>query len=238
MIDILGYPIYNGYKDELIEKIINKEKKIHVVSGNPEVLYQGLYEKELYNNFVSEESLIIPDGVGVVYSAKIKGLQVKEKIAGVEVMQDIISYCDKASKTIYLLGAKKQVVEKCKNTIEKTYKNVKVVGYRDGYFDLENCDDLIEDINKCNPHALFVAMGCPRQERFIIKYMNKLPCKIYMGVGGSFDIIAGEVKRAPKWMIKLGIEWLYRVAKEPWRIKRLGSIPKFMFKALVYKNVG
>ncbi|WP_032121730.1 WecB/TagA/CpsF family glycosyltransferase [Clostridium amazonitimonense] len=238
MIDILGYPIYNGYKDELIEKIINKEKKIHVVSGNPEVLYQGLYEKELYNNFVSEESLIIPDGVGVVYSAKIKGLQVKEKIAGVEVMQDIISYCDKASKTIYLLGAKKQVVEKCKNTIEKTYKNVKVVGYRDGYFDLENCDDLIEDINKCNPHALFVAMGCPRQERFIIKYMNKLPCKIYMGVGGSFDIIAGEVKRAPRWMIKLGIEWLYRVAKEPWRIKRLGSIPKFMFKALVYKNVG
>lgn len=87
------------------------------------------------------------------------------------------------------------------------------------------------------PYVLFVAMGCPRQETFIAKYMNVLPCKVFMGVGGSFDVIAGKVNRAPKWMINIGLEWLYRVVKEPWRIKRLSSIPKFIFKVIINKYV-
>lgn len=84
--------------------------------------------------------------------------------------------------------------------------------------------------------AIFVAMGCPRQENFIVKYMDELPCKIFMGVGGSFDVIAEKVNRAPRWMINIGMEWAYRVSKEPWRIKRLGSIPKFI--GIVIKNRG
>ncbi|WP_115642444.1 WecB/TagA/CpsF family glycosyltransferase [Clostridium putrefaciens] len=238
MIEILGYPIYSGYKKEIlngIEQIVSSEGCVHIVSGNPEVLYQGLFEKSLYENFTSKRSIIIPDGVGVIFSAKVKGLKVKEKIAGIEVMQDIISYCNKKDKSIYLLGSKESVVKRCKTNIESTYKNIKVVGYKDGYFDLDNCDDIIEDINKCNPDVLFVAMGCPRQERFIIRYMDKLPCKVFMGVGGSFDILAGELKRAPKWMITFGIEWLYRILKEPFRIKRMKSIPKFMIRAIIGK---
>lgn len=238
MIEILGYPIYSGYKKEIlngIEQIVSSEGCVHIVSGNPEVLYQGLFEKSLYENFTSKKSIIIPDGVGVIFSAKVKGLKVKEKIAGIEVMQDIISYCNKKDKSIYLLGSKESVVKRCKTNIESTYKNIKVVGYKDGYFDLDNCDYIIEDINKCNPDVLFVAMGCPRQERFIIRYMDKLPCKVFMGVGGSFDILAGELKRAPKWMITFGIEWLYRILKEPFRIKRMKSIPKFMIRAIIGK---
>ncbi len=238
MIEILGYPIYSGYKKEIlndIEEIVSSEGCVHIVSGNPEVLYQGLFEKPLYENFTSKRSLIIPDGVGVIFSAKVKGLKVKEKIAGIEVMQDIISYCNRKDKSIYLLGSKDSIVRKCKVNIEATYKDINVVGYKDGYFDLDNCDDIIEDINKCNPDVLFVAMGCPRQERFIIKHMDKLHCKLFMGVGGSFDILAGELKRAPKWMITFGIEWLYRILKEPFRIKRMKSIPKFMIRAIIGK---
>ncbi len=238
MIEILGYPIYSGYKKEIlndIEEIVSSEGCVHIVSGNPEVLYQGLFEKPLYENFTSKRSLIIPDGVGVIFSAKVKGLKVKEKIAGIEVMQDIISYCNRKNKSIYLLGSKDSIVRKCKINIEATYKDINVVGYKDGYFDLDNCDDIIEDINKCNPDVLFVAMGCPRQERFIIKHMDKLHCKLFMGVGGSFDILAGELKRAPKWMITFGIEWLYRILKEPFRIKRMKSIPKFMIRAIIGK---
>ncbi|PPK49731.1 N-acetylglucosaminyldiphosphoundecaprenol N-acetyl-beta-D-mannosaminyltransferase [Clostridium algidicarnis DSM 15099] len=238
MIEILGYPIYSGYKKEIlndIEEIVSSEGCVHIVSGNPEVLYQGLFEKPLYENFTSKRSLIIPDGVGVIFSAKVKGLKVKEKIAGIEVMQDIISYCNRKNKSIYLLGSKDSIVRKCKINIEATYKGINVVGYKDGYFDLDNCDDIIEDINKCNPDVLFVAMGCPRQERFIIKHMDKLHCKLFMGVGGSFDILAGELKRAPKWMITFGIEWLYRILKEPFRIKRMKSIPKFMIRAIIGK---
>ncbi|WP_157469729.1 WecB/TagA/CpsF family glycosyltransferase [Clostridium algidicarnis] len=238
VIEILGYPIYSGYKKEIlndIEEIVSSEGCVHIVSGNPEVLYQGLFEKPLYENFTSKRSLIIPDGVGVIFSAKVKGLKVKEKIAGIEVMQDIISYCNRKDKSIYLLGSKDSIVRKCKVNIEATYKDINVVGYKDGYFDLDNCDDIIEDINKCNPDVLFVAMGCPRQERFIIKHMDKLHCKLFMGVGGSFDILAGELKRAPKWMITFGIEWLYRILKEPFRIKRMKSIPKFMIRAIIGK---
>ncbi|MBB6631225.1 WecB/TagA/CpsF family glycosyltransferase [Clostridium algidicarnis] len=238
VIEILGYPIYSGYKKEIlndIEEIVSSEGCVHIVSGNPEVLYQGLFEKPLYENFTSKRSLIIPDGVGVIFSAKVKGLKVKEKIAGIEVMQDIISYCNRKNKSIYLLGSKDSIVRKCKINIEATYKDINVVGYKDGYFDLDNCDDIIEDINKCNPDVLFVAMGCPRQERFIIKHMDKLHCKLFMGVGGSFDILAGELKRAPKWMITFGIEWLYRILKEPFRIKRMKSIPKFMIRAIIGK---
>lgn len=238
MIDILGYPIYSGYKKEIlndIEKIVSSEGCAHIVSGNPEVLYQGLFEKQLYDNFISKRSLIIPDGVGVIFSAKVKRLKVQEKIAGIEVMQDIISDCNRKNKSIYLLGSKDSIVKRCKLNIEATYKDINVVGYKDGYFDLDNCDTVIEDINKCNPDVLFVAMGCPRQERFIIKHMDKLPCKLFMGVGGSFDILAGELKRAPKWMITFGIEWLYRILKEPFRIKRMKSIPKFMIRAIIGK---
>ncbi|WP_249175702.1 WecB/TagA/CpsF family glycosyltransferase, partial [Clostridium tyrobutyricum] len=105
-----------------------------------------------------------------------------------------------------------------------------------GFFDLENCNNIIEDIKEKRPYAIFVAMGSPRQDIFISRNMEKLPCNIFMGVGGSFDVFAGKVKRAPKWMVNIGIEWLYRVIKEPWRIKRLISIPKFLINIIQYNR--
>jgi N-acetylglucosaminyldiphosphoundecaprenol N-acetyl-beta-D-mannosaminyltransferase len=101
---------------------------------------------------------------------------------------------------------------------------------------LDNCEDIIYDIDKSGAYILFVAMGAPRQDIFIADNMNRLPCTIYMGVGGSFDVFSGKIKRAPSWMIKLGLEWLYRVFKEPWRIKRLSSIPKFLLKVMLYNK--
>ena len=125
-------------------------------------------------------------------------------------------------------GAKKL----CKENIKKTFPNIKIVGSHNGFFDLNNCNDIIEDIKKSNPWGLFIAMGCPRQENFIVNYIDELNCNFYMPVGGSFDVFAGKVNRAPKWMLSLGLEWLYRVLKEPWRIKRLGVIPKFLLRVL------
>ena len=110
------------------------------------------------------------------------------------------------------------------------------LSYKNGFFDLDDCGDIIEDIREKDPWAIFVAMGSPRQEKFIEEHNNELPCKIFMGVGGSFDVFAGNVKRAPKWMINMGLEWLYRVSKEPWRIKRLTSIPKFLWMVFRNKN--
>ncbi|MEE0728482.1 MAG: WecB/TagA/CpsF family glycosyltransferase [Clostridium saudiense] len=226
--DMLGYEIFAANMDECLEVVLSKEK-VHIVSGNPEVLYTGLNDKNLFDNFTSDKSLIIPDGVGVQISAKILKTPVEEKIAGIELMKKILEKCEDSGEGIYLLGASEENLKACVANILRDYPRINISGYHNGFFDLDNPREILEEIKEKKPMAVFVAMGCPRQEKFIVRYMDELPCKIFMGVGGSFDVIAEKVNRAPRWMIDIGMEWAYRVAKEPWRIKRLGSIPKFIW---------
>lgn len=232
-IDILGYKIFSSTRDKCLEKAFNYDK-VHIVSGNPEVLFTALNNKELLYNFKSERALIIPDGVGIQISGKILNTEVKEKIAGIELMKDIIKKCVEDGKGIYLLGASQENLNACVANLLTMYPNLNLLGYKNGFFDIDNPKDVLDDIKNSKPEVLFVAMGCPRQEKFIVKYMDELPVRIFMGVGGSFDVIGEKVKRAPRWMINIGMEWAYRVVKEPRRIKRLGSIPKFLL--LVLKN--
>ena len=229
--EILGYKIFNDSKEKFIEHIKNMNK-VNIISGNPEVLFSGLENEELNKNFNEEYSIIIPDGAGTVLASKIVKNPVKEKIAGIEVMKEILNFCAKEGKGVYLLGATEETLIQCKDKLQELIPNLNIAGSHNGYFDLNNCEDILQDIKESNAYAIFVAMGCPRQENFIQKNIDKLPCTIYMGVGGSFDVFAGNVKRAPKWMISLCLEWLYRVSKEPWRIKRLGSIPKFLWRVI------
>ena len=229
--NILGYKVFNETKENFLREIDKRDKTI-VISGNPEILYNGLENEKLNKLFNGKDSIIIPDGVGTVLAAKMVKNPVKEKIAGIEVMKAIIEKCEKEGKGIYLLGAEEEILKLCKENIKKTFPNIKIVGSHNGFFDLNNCDDIIEDIKKSNPWGLFIAMGCPRQGNFIVNYIDELNGNFYMPVGGSFDVFAGKVNRAPKWMLSLGLEWLYRVLKEPWRIKRLGVIPKFLLRVL------
>lgn len=237
MSNILGYEIFNGSKDDFLNKLLKDDfKKVNIVSGNPEVLHMALNNPILNKNFNSESSIIIPDGFGVVLASKLINQPVKEKIAGIEVMESIIKYCAENRKSIFLLGAKEELLNKCAENLLKKYPSLIIGGKHNGYFDMDNCEALIASINKCDPYAVFVAMGAPRQEMFIIKYFDMIKTKIFMGVGGSFDVFAGKVNRAPKWMINSNLEWLYRVSKEPFRIKRLGVIPRFVLKAVTYKD--
>lgn len=229
--ELLGYKIFSDNKEELLKEIENK-KRVNIISGNPEVLYNGIKNEFLRNSFTKEDALIIPDGVGTLFAAKINGIDIKEKIAGIEVMNMLLEEARDKNLKVFLLGAKEEILIKCKEKIKENYDGINIVGSNNGFFDLDNCDDLIEKINESKADILFVAMGAPRQEVFIEKYKDKLCCKIFMGVGGSFDVFAGNVNRAPQFMINIGMEWLYRVAKEPWRIKRLGSIPKFLLLSL------
>ena len=225
-IDMLGYKIFASDMNSCLEKVFSM-KKVHIVSGNPEVLYVGLNNKELFKNFISDKSVIIPDGVGVQISAKILKTPVKEKIAGIELMKKILEKCEKTGESIYLLGASEENLKACVANIVRDFPKINIAGYHNGFFDLNNPKEILEEIKEKKPMAIFVAMGCPRQENFIVKYMD---------VGGSFDVIAEKVNRAPRWMINIGMEWAYRVSKEPWRIKRLRSIPKFI--GIVIKNRG
>ncbi|MDR3597597.1 WecB/TagA/CpsF family glycosyltransferase [Clostridium sp.] len=232
---ILNFKIFNEDKKALMN-YIEKFDKVNIISGNPEVLFNGLNNTILEENFNGKDSLIIPDGVGTVIASKLVKNPVKEKIAGIDVVREVLIKANIEKKSIYLLGAKEEVINKCVENIKHEFPNLKIAGFHNGFFDLNNCNDIIEDICNCNPWAIFVAMGSPRQEIFIEKVMKKSNTHIYMGVGGVFDIFAGELKRAPKLMISLGLEWLYRVIKEPFRIKRLIAIPKFLLLVLKYRN--
>lgn len=231
--EILGYKIFNRSKSELLKEIFKKDK-VNIISGNPEVLFSGLEDEKLNKNFNEEYSIIIPDGVGTVLASKIVKAPVEEKIAGIEVMKEILHKATEEEKGVYLLGAKEETLQECIKNIKKEIPTINIVGSHNGYFDLNSCEEIVQDIKEKKPWAIFVAMGCPRQETFIINNIDNLPCKIYMGVGGNFDVFAGNVKRAPKWMISLGLEWLYRVSNEPSRIIRLGAIPKFLWR--VFKS--
>ena len=228
---ILQYEVFNESMKELLNRVDSFEK-VHIVSGNPQVLICGLQNNVLLENFTNKNSIIIPDGISTVICSKIVKLPVKEKIAGIEAMDNIVKKCEKENQGIYLLGSTKETLDMCNINLRTKYRKLNILGSHDGYFEMDNCEELLMEIEKSKPYALFVAMGCPRQEMFITKYMDRLPCKVFMGVGGSFDIIAGTLKRAPKWMINIGLEWLYRVAKEPFRIKRLSAIPKFMLMVI------
>lgn len=231
--NVLGFEVFNKDMKTFME-YIDKYEKVNIVSGNPEVLFNGLNDNRLKKNFTSKNSIIIPDGVGTVLASKIVKNPVTEKIAGIEVVKQVLKKANEEKKSIYLVGAEQEIVEECVRKIKEEFPNLIIAGYHNGFFDMNNCDELVNDIIEKSPYAVFAAMGSPRQEIFIDKIMPYVNAKIFMGVGGVFDIFAGKLKRAPKWMINMGLEWLYRVAKEPVRIKRLTSIPKFL--ALVVRN--
>lgn len=232
---ILDFDVFNENKESLMNYVEGLDK-VNIISGNPEVLFNGLNNSLLKKSFNEKDSLIIPDGIGTVIASKLIKEPVKEKIAGIDVVKEVLIQADKKGKSVYFLGAKEDVVVKCVENIRRDYPKLKIAGYHNGYFDMDNCENIIKDIQKSNPWAIFVAMGSPRQEIFIEKIKNIMDTKIYMGVGGVFDIFSGNLKRAPKWMISLGLEWLYRVIKEPFRIKRLISIPKFLIVVLKNRN--
>jgi len=232
---MLDFNIFNKDKDALMTYIENFEK-VNIVSGNPEILFNGLNNSMLKENFNDKYSIIIPDGVGTVLAAKLLKKPVEEKIAGIDVVREVLIKANLEGKSIYLLGAKEEILRKCVENIKLEFPNLKVSGFHNGFFDLNNCDDIIEDVKMCEPWAIFVAMGSPRQEIFIKKIIDISNTHIFMGVGGVFDIFAGELTRAPKWMLSLGLEWLHRVILEPFRIKRLIVIPKFLLLVLRNKD--
>src|SRR5690554_401641 len=196
---------------ERVRNAIESHMQIHhtVINANKVVLLQN--DSELRRS-VNSADLINIDGKGVLWAAKLLGKPVKERVTGIDLMMECLNLCQKKGYKAYFFGAKEEVVLKLINKISKDYGENIVAGYRNGYFSPEQEEIIVEDIRKSNPQMLFVAVPSPKKENFL--YQNKNEFKnvnFIMGVGGSFDVIAGKVKRAPSWMQKFGLEWLYRL---------------------------
>ncbi|KKC29061.1 teichoic acid biosynthesis protein [Caldanaerobacter subterraneus subsp. pacificus DSM 12653] len=215
-----------------------KEDRIHIVATpNAEIIMMAQKDEE-YKKILNETNLNVPDGSGVVFASKVFNKPLKERVAGFDLMMEFVKWASHKDVSIYLLGAKPEVVEKAQSNLKNLYPSLKIVGFHHGYFNEKEEENIIEDINKRAAQVLFVALGAPKQEKWIYKNKEKLKVKIAMGVGGSFDVIAGKAKRAPEIYRKLGLEWLYRLIQEPWRYKRMSALPKFAFKVLLARLKG
>lgn len=218
--------------DSFIQKLetnVKEEKKTFVITANPETLMVGT-ENPLFDAILkSEHSIIVPDGIGVVKAAEMLHLPVKGRIPGVEIVQELLRILNETNRSIYLLGAKREVIEKLVEKLETDFPNLRILGYEDGY--VKDKDAVFEKVAQLKPDAVLVALGIPAQEILIHKHYDKFEKGIFIGVGGSFDVLSGTKKRAPELFIKLNLEWLYRIAKEPKRFKRFyDSNVKFIGK--------
>lgn len=236
-VEILKVPIDDVSNVEAMErlKIFLEEPNLKkVYTPNPEIVMLAQDDPELLR-IIQEADLVLADGIGLLIASKIKGLGLKERVTGIDTMEQLLRYSAGKGKSIYLLGGKPGVAEiACKN-IEEKYKGIKIAGFHHGYFQEEDEKEIIDNINRSKPDILFIALGAPKQEKWIDKYKNVLECRLAMGVGGGVDIYAGTAKRAPLIFQKLGLEWFYRLIKEPWRIKRMMNLPKFLMKIILTK---
>lgn len=224
--------LYKKGFDSFIQELsinVNQNKKMFVVTANPETLMIGT-ENPLFDTVLkSDDSMIVPDGIGVVKAAQMLDIAVEGRISGVEIVQELFQILNDTNKSIYLLGAKREVVQKLVEKLKVDFPNLRVLGYEDGY--VQDKDAAFEKIVELKPDAVLVALGIPAQEILIHKHYAKFDKGIFIGVGGSFDVLSGTKKRAPEIFIKLNLEWLYRIIKEPKRIKRFyDSNVKFIGK--------
>lgn len=203
---------------EILERKIKKDEKAFVITANPETLMIGKENSEFDRVLKSEKTTIVPDGIGVVKAANILNYDVKERVTGVEIVQGLFRILNQEQKKLYLFGAKKEVVTQLVEKVKKDYPNIIISGYNDGY--VEDKDSVFDEIANIQPDAVLVALGIPAQEMLIAKHYNRFEKGIFIGVGGSFDVLSGMKKRAPKIFIKLNLEWLYRILKEPSRFGR------------------
>ncbi len=204
----------NFYK--IIKKNVKNNKKTFVITANAETFMFAKKDKTMNEIILNKNNLVVADGISILMGAKKLKLEVPTKITGVEMMENLL--INSKHNKVYLLGSKKEVLTKLVDKINSIYPNVSLVGYHDGY----NYDEtkVINEILKTKPDFIFIALGIPKQEKLINKIIDKVNKGVFIGVGGSFDVISGVKKRAPKIIRKLNLEWLYRIIKEPKRIKR------------------
>lgn len=226
------------------ERLCNGEVTA-IYTPNPEIV-QKCIEDNTYYDVINSAELIVPDGIGVVKASRILKTPLKEKVAGIELGEKVLDIAARNGKSVFLFGGKDasrtesgiSIADQCIPVFEKKYPGIKVAGTRDGYCkkEGEENEETIRLINESGAEVLFVCLGAPLQEKWIYENRSKLHhVKVYLGLGGSLDVYSGNVKRAPKLFIKLGLEWFYRLLCEPYRIGRMMKLPKFYFGTWIYK---
>jgi len=236
---VLGVPVDMVSRAEAINIftcLMNQAGCSLIVTPNSEIVVNASCDMEL-KSLIESAELIIPDGIGLVYASKILKNPLNERVTGIDFLSVILEYLQANSKPAYFLGAKPGVAELAAENMKAKYTDLKIAGVHHGYFKEDDEKEIARRINESGAEFLCVAMGSPRQEKFIYDHMGEFSnVRAAMGVGGSFDVWAGTLKRAPEFYQKHGLEWLYRLLQEPSRYKRMLKLPVFMIKVMASKK--
>ena len=219
---------------EILSDNLKNNKKTFVVTANPETFMISEKNEDVRKMLLDKETVMVPDGIGVLKAGKKIGYNIEERITGIDIANELLKFGNEQKKSIYLFGSKQEVIDSMKIVIKEQYPNLKLVGTSNGY--VTDKDKVFDEIVKLEPDIVLVALGNPLQEMLIYKHLNRFKKGIFVGIGGSFDVMSGMKKRAPKIFIKLNLEWLYRIMKEPKRFKRFyNSNVKFILEIRKYK---
>lgn len=231
-VNILGAKVQKLTMDEardIAVGFLKSEGKKIIYTPNSEIILYASRNEEFMEKLNSAD-LLIADGIGVVYGAKILRNPLSERVAGFDLLKNMLPLMAAEGNSVYLLGAKPGVAEKAAENLKTDYPGLVIAGTHDGYF--KDDEEVINDINEKKPDLLLVCLGFPKQENWIYDNRDKLNVKAMIGAGGCLDVFSGTVERAPEFYCKHGLEWFYRLKKEPWRFMRMTALPVFALKVL------
>lgn len=229
-IDILSIPICNVTMEEAVSfafKCIDEGKAASIATANAEMVMRAQSDDEL-KDILQHADLVTPDGAGVLWAAEQQHMQFKERVTGVDLACSLLKEAAARQTAVYFFGGAEGIAAKAAENIQQQIGKLNMVGTHSGFFSVDEEQEIIEKIRSGGTRILLVALGVPKQEKWIRDHLYELgPC-ICMGVGGTFDVLSGKSERAPKWMQQHRLEWLYRLLKEPTRFKRMLALPRFV----------
>ncbi|NLY66771.1 MAG: WecB/TagA/CpsF family glycosyltransferase [Tissierellia bacterium] len=245
-VTIFGVQIDNTTLEEarhLMKEYLKADELRTICTPNTEIVMAAKKDPKLVE-LINEFDFIIPDGIGLIYGSRIRKKPLKERVTGFDLSMELLKIANEEGYSLFLLGGKEGVAKKASQNIVKVYPNIRIAGVHNGYFKgshngykgHEEEEKIIDMINSSKPDIIFIGLGFPRQEIWIRENKNRIHGKVIIGNGGTMDVIAGKSKRAPEIFQKLGLEWFYRLMKEPSRIKRQIALPKFVIAILLNKE--
>ena len=237
---IFQVPIHDVTYAETVAHVgqwITQEQVAQIATVNPEFLVYSREEPQ-FRAALQRAALCIPDGIGVLWAARLQGRKLRERVAGSDLVLYLAEEAAKSGWRVYFLGAAQNVAKKTAQILSGWYPDLNVAGTYSGSPSQEEEDDIVSRIHASRADLVFVAYGAPKQDLWLSRNLQRTGAKVGVGVGGSFDFITGVQKRAPRWVQRIGLEWLYRLLREPWRWRRQLALPKFVWLVLSGQDRG
>lgn len=237
--DILGIPVTPFTMDEAVSYItgeVQEGKQLLTVTANAEIIMVAQNDERYKTLLINKADLILPDGAGTVWGGNHLGYHIPERVAGYDLFLRLLAEAATKNIKVFLFGGVPGIAESAAIEGQKRFSGLKITGTHNGYFTDTDVPAIIDEINKSGAQMLFAALGAPKQEYWLSEHAQELKPRLLMGLGGSFDVLAGKVKRAPEWMQEAKLEWLYRLLKQPSRFTRMLVLPQFVVKILTAKK--